>query len=49
MFEFMSNSPWLTFFLAVIGLQSLITIIRYIMYYLAVRKHGWSPGGEFRD
>lgn len=30
--QFMENNPWLTFFLAVIILQTLIYVVRYIAY-----------------
>jgi hypothetical protein len=32
LFQFMENNPWLTFFLALITLQTVIYVVRYIAY-----------------
>jgi len=46
-FNFMSNSPWLTFFLAIIaagGIKFIIAmLINRPLRHMNIRKHGWPP------
>lgn len=41
--EFMSDSPWLTFFLAVILANLLCKSWSMFWRHLNIRKHGWPP------
>jgi len=56
-YQFMSDSPWLTFFLAAILAQALVAIIvnlpNRIMRHANIRKHGYPPAhcdadGDFK-
>jgi len=46
-YQFMSDSPWLTFFLALITLALIDAILRYCinrpLRHANIRKHGWPP------
>ena len=49
-YEFMGESPFLTFFLGLI----LFNVIKHIIRHFNIRKHGWPPehcdaDGDFRD
>lgn len=53
-YEFMTGSPWLTFFLAVIISSALVAPFRFLFRHLNIRKAGWPPahcnaGGELAD
>lgn len=41
--QFMSESPLLTFFLALIATNTLFKIWNRLMRCLNIRKHGWPP------
>lgn len=56
--QFMSDSPWLTFFLAVIAREAILHIAlvlpNRILRHLNIRKHGYPPphcdaDGDFRE
>lgn len=52
-YEFMSDSPWLTFFLALLVIGYLFKFWNRLMRHLSVRCRGWPPAhldadGEFR-
>jgi len=46
-YEFMSDSPYLTFFLGLIAASIISTILRYCinrpLRHMNIRKHGWPP------
>ena len=57
-FQFMSDSPWLTFFLAVIAgnviLGLLVKLPNRLLRHLNIWKHGYPPAhcdadGDFRE
>ena len=43
MWELISDSPWISFFLAVIVLQFTISLVNRIMRHWNIRKHGYPP------
>lgn len=43
MYEFMSDSPYLTFFLAVLAVSLVGFIINRPLRHMNIRKHGWPP------
>ena len=56
--QFMSDSPWLTFFLAVIAAEVVISVVvnlpNRILRHWNIRKHGYPPAhcdadGDFRQ
>ncbi len=57
-YEFMSKSPYLTFFLALITLWIIEAVLRYCinrpLRHANIRKHGWPPNhcdadGDFKE
>lgn len=53
-FEFMSGSPWLTFFLLLIGSSAFVQLINRILRHWNIRKHGYPPphcdaDGDFKE
>ena len=55
--QFASDNPWLTFFLALIALAALEAVMRFCinrpLRAMNIRKHGWPPehcdaDGDFR-
>ena len=46
-FQFMSDSPYLSFFLAIIAASAIHTIFAYTinrpLRHMNIRKHGWPP------
>ena len=52
-YHFMASSPWLTFFLALLGTVVVQTLIKIPFRHLNIRKHGWPPShldadGDFK-
>ena len=56
--QFASDCPWTVFFLALIALSALRSVLRYCinrpLRAMNIRKHGWPPAhcdadGDFRD
>ncbi|BCP56243.1 hypothetical protein K32_48600 [Kaistia sp. 32K] len=41
--QFMSDSPWLTFFLACVASSCVVSIARLPFRAMNIRKHGWPP------
>ena len=57
-YQFMSDSPWLTFFLAMFALAGLRVVFIYSinrpLRHANIRKHGWPPAhcdadGDFKN
>lgn len=53
-YEFMSNSPWLTFFLAMLLLKAAVAPFKFLFRHLNIRAKGWPPAhvdadGDLRD
>ena len=53
-FEFMSDSPWLTFFLGYFVAWCIVNAFAIPFKHMSIRKHGWPPehcdaDGDFRD
>lgn len=57
-YQFMSENPYLTFFLVLIVVQAIAAVLRFlpnrIMRHLNIRKHGYPPAhcdadGDFRN
>ena len=53
LFQFMSDSPWLTFFLAIIAGDVMVKLPNRILRHLNIRKHGYPPAhcdadGDFK-
>lgn len=42
-YEFMSGSPWLTYFLAFLAAKFLILAIKTPFRAINIRRHGWPP------
>lgn len=42
-FEFMSGSPWLTFFLVYVVSWFVFRVWNRFLRMLSIRKHGWPP------
>jgi len=54
LFKFMSDSPYLTFFLALILGQCVVSMVKYPLRCLNIKKHGWPPphcdaDGDFKE
>lgn len=52
-YQFMSDSPWLTFFLAYLAAWLTFKIYNCTVRHLNIRKHGWPPAhldadGDFK-
>lgn len=56
--HFASDNPWLAFFLALVALGGLNTILGFFinkpLRHMSIRKHGWPPAhcdadGDFRE
>jgi len=57
-YDFMSESPWLTLFLALIALSAVNAILRFYinrpLRHMSIIKHGWPPDhcdadGDFKE
>ena len=57
-YQFMSENPFLTFFLVLIVVQAIAAVLRFlpnrIMRHMNIRKHGYPPAhcdadGDFRE
>jgi len=53
-YDFMSDSPWLSFFLAIVIAQGIKFIINRLLRHMNIRRHGWAPvhcdaDGDLKD
>ncbi len=53
-YDFMSDSPWLSFFLALIIAGGVKFLINRPLRHMNIRKHGWPPAhcdadGDLKD
>ena len=54
MWELISDSPWISFFLAIVVVGGTVQLINCIMRHWNIRKHGYPPShcdadGDFRE
>lgn len=52
-YQFMSDSPFLSFFMAALAVQALIFVINRPLRHMNIRKHGYPPAhcdadGDFK-